>query len=132
MQLLASRIDLERFGLPQGWLAAVGDEELEATLSAASAIAAGYLATKYQLPLLSWGDDLRRAVCHIACWDLMCKQGFDPESPSDRVVQQRSDDAIRWLREIAAGRVDPPDLKDSTPDNDEGGSFVASEPPRSW
>lgn len=132
MQVFATRAHLEIYGLPEGWLATASPADVDGALAAASAIAAGYLAAQYTLPLHAWGEDLRRAVCHIACWDLMCRQGFDPEAAGDQAVRQRHDDAVRWLREVGAGRVEPPDLIDATPDVDEGGGWIASDPPRRW
>jgi phage gp36-like protein len=132
MQVFATRAHLAAFGLPTAWLGAVTDEDQDAALAATSALAAGYLATQYAPPLVAWGDDLRRAVCHLAAWDLLCRRGCNPDAPAEAAVKQRAEDALRWLREVAAGRVAPPDLIDSTPAVEEGGSYVASDLPRTW
>jgi phage gp36-like protein len=75
-------------------------------------------------------DDLRAQVCAIAAYLALSVRGFRPQS-EDENVRLRYEDAMRWLRELAAGRVDP-GLIDSTPATEDGGVVSFSAPPRGW
>jgi phage gp36-like protein len=128
----ATLAELATHGLPSGWLTGVSSGDQTAAITAASDLADGYLAQRYTLPITGWGSDLRRVVCHIASWDLMCRRGFDPESSSDVAIRKRYEDAIRWLEMVAAGKISPVGIVDSTPDVDERGPQAYSEEPRGW
>lgn len=116
MPTYGTRPDLATHGLPGDWLAGVSDSDQDAALEAASRFADGYLSLQYDLPISVWGRDLTRVVCHIASWDLMCRQGYDPDTASNKLIRQRYEDALQWLRDVAAGRLSPPEIVDSTPD----------------
>lgn len=132
MTRYAERSDLTRFGLPAAALTNVATATQDAALDAASAVADGYLRGRFELPLTAWGDDLRRAICAIASWDLMTARGFDPNAGADEVLRQRYEDAIAWLKSIALGHVIPVDVVDATPDEDDGGTFSVSNARRRW
>jgi phage gp36-like protein len=132
MTQYATRAELATFGLPSGWLEGVSESDQDAALLAASQLADGYLGQRYALPLSAWGSDIKRAVCHIASWDLMCRRGFDPENAADAAIRLRYTDALAWLKGIAAGTLTPTGVVDSTVDSDEGGAFMVSNPRRRW
>lgn len=75
-------------------------------------------------------DDLRRAVCCIAAYDLLSVRGYNPEG-ADENLRLRYEDAIRWLKGVASGFIDP-GLIDSTPDEEEGGVATAGCARRGW
>jgi phage gp36-like protein len=132
----ATRMELERLALPPEAVAGISDDPLEVDavvnqgLEAASATADGYLAARFDLPLTAWADDLTRVVCIIAAYDIMVVRGFNPDFV-DENLRQRYDDSLRWLRDVAGGKVHPA-VTDSTPDESEGGPIVESEPRRGW
>lgn len=128
----AETTDLVRFGLPSAALSGVSSTIQEAALAAASSVARGYLREKFALPLASWGDDLRRAVCAIAAYDLMVSRGFAPGVANDEHLRLRQEDAMRWLRDISSGSVLPEDLTDATPSTDEGLNYAVSNSRRRW
>ncbi len=130
---LAELSDLERMGLPSAWLATIQTVTQELALSAASDLALSYLARRYTLPIVSWGNDVRRAVCHIASWDLACRKGFDPESAHDVAIRLRYTDAIKWLEGVASGAVIPSPIEDSSTSTlDPSGPFLTSDCARGW
>lgn len=96
-----------------------------------SAVANGYIASAYQLPLTAWGLDLRKATAALWAASLVRARGAHFEGP-DGVVIKAEADAFAWLRNVANGRINPPDIVDSTPDEEEYGLVVASRPQRGW
>lgn len=101
----ATTTDLARFGLPSAVLAGIASGTQEAALEAASDVADSYLRSRYTLPLTGYGDDLKRAVCGIAAWDLLTTRGYDPNNGNDVAVEARHDKAVAWLKDISAGRA---------------------------
>jgi phage gp36-like protein len=126
-QPYATTADFGTYGIPS---AAQGSQlnaaNIAAAILSASTMADGYLASQYTLPLSSWGSDLRKVVCALAAWELMAGvRGFNPEG-SDSTIRQRYDDATDWLRRVASGQINPPDIIDRTPSFSEGMPLVAS------
>lgn len=97
--------DRALFGVNATAFSALSSEVIQAALDGGSDTADMYLRSAYVLPLIEWGNDLRRLVVHIADWDLMCTRGFNPEAPGDIAVRERRDMAIAQLKEVAAGRA---------------------------
>ena len=69
-----------------------------AAIDQAGAEADGYLATRYAVPVTSVGANLTRVTLDIARFRL-----WDNRSPEE--VRTRYDDAVKWLRDVSAGRV---------------------------
>ena len=133
MTAYATSTDLARFGVGALATAGMASGDLDAAMLAAAAVAESYLAVAYTLPLTSWGDDLRRAVCMIAAWDILGgNRGFNPEQGSDTAVRLRYEDAIRWLERVASGAVVPVGIVDSTPTENEGAGYFHSDAKRGW
>lgn len=100
----ATRADLTRLGIRAGALSGVSSDDQDAALEAASDLADSYLRSRYVLPLTGYGDDLKRAVCAIAAWDLLSTRGYNPQG-SDEAIQTRQEQAIAWLKDVSAGRA---------------------------
>ncbi len=129
----ATRTDLDAMGYPSATLAGVSTTIQDAALDAASSLVDGYLVRRFTLPLSAWGDDLRRAVVHIAAWDLLCRRGFRPGDGADEAVRMRYEDAMSWLKDVSAGRVEPQGVTDASPAVAESfGVVVVSHPRRGW
>lgn len=105
MSAYADRTDLTRFGISAAALSSVSTATQDAALEAASRVADSYLRSRYTLPLTGYGDDLKRAVCAIAAWDLLSTRGYDPQRGGDEAVRMRSDAAVSWLKDVSAGRA---------------------------
>lgn len=110
----ATRADLTTFSLPAGALGGVSADKQDAALEAASRFADGFLNVVYTLPLTEYGSDLRRAVCDIAAFILMKGRGFSPETADADMLQSAERAATQWLQSIAAGKVKPYGLMDSS------------------
>ncbi len=135
MSRYATTTDLTRLGLPSTALTNVSTTTQEESLDAMSAIADGYLSSRYELPLSAWGDDLRACVCRLAAYDLMVTRGFAPQSGnSDENLLLRHDHAMRWLRDVASGAVSPAGIVDATPDDttDNETTFAVTDVSRGW
>lgn len=105
MTAYATRTDLARMGIAAAALSSVATETQDAALEAASRVADSYLRSRYELPLTGYGDDLKRAVCSVAAWDLLSTRGYDPGRGGDEAVRMRADAAISWLKDVSAGRA---------------------------
>jgi phage gp36-like protein len=99
--------DLVRFGVNASALASVSSSDQQAALDNASALADSYLGARYSLPLTTYGDDIKRAVCNIAAYDLLCVRGFNPAVGADVNYRMRREDAVRWLELVARQQVTP-------------------------
>ena len=128
----ATSTDLAQVGLSATLTASVPGGDITAALDRASSWCDGYLRKAYTLPIVGTTGDLTRAVCMIAAWDILSAQvGFDPESAQNGVWRLRYEDAIRWLTDVAAGRIDA-GLTDSTASTDENAPGVYTTEARGW
>ncbi len=118
MAAYATPTDLERLGLNATALASLGAPVVAAQLEATSRMADGYLGNAFPLPLTAWSDELRAAVCKIAVFELLSTRGYDPARGADEIVRLRHDDAMRWLREVHAGKVRPVGMVGTATDTD--------------
>lgn len=91
----------------------------------------GYVGGAYELPLVAWPQDLRLHTARLGAAALFSARGVDPQGPDANVLLER-DRAIKWFDRLANGRLSPPGLIDSTPEENEGGSVVVSNPSRRW
>lgn len=131
-QLYCEPADITRHGIPKAAVESVPFEVLADKCLTASEEAAGYLASAYKLPIVSWGTDLRKHVAIMATYDLMRFSGYDPDSGKDSLIRIGRDDAIAWLNRIAAGKLRPVTIIDSEPEVMEPEVWVASGTSRGW
>ena len=128
----ATATDLAQVGLSATLTAPVPSGDITAALDRASSWCDGYLRKAYTLPIIGTTGDLTRAVCMIAAWDIMSAQiGFDPEAAANAIWRLRYEDALRWLTDVAAGRIDA-GLTDSTATADENAPAAYTSEPRGW
>lgn len=87
-----------------------------AHLIRASGVIDSYLASRYTLPLSSWGSELTDHCCAIAAYKLMCYRGFSPNvaSGEDNLFRQNYQDAIKWLEQVSKGWVTPSNMVDTS------------------
>lgn len=101
----ATRTDLTTHGISSTALGSISTGDRDAALDAASATADSYLRARYTTPVTGYGVDLTRAVCQLAAWDLLSVRGYDPQRGGDEAVRLRAEDAMRWLRDVSAGKA---------------------------
>ncbi len=126
----AQQADLANLGLIGGALATIPGATQNAALDAASAVVDSYLQSRYHLPLTQWGQDLVRATCCIAAYDLMSSRGYSPVGASDVNIRQRYLDVLEWLQEVSKGLQTPLSIIDSstTPGAGSDGSISSESP----
>lgn len=76
----------------------IDDTVVSRALEDADAMINGYLQGRYTLPLASVPAMLVTVACNIARYQLF-------EDRVTEIVRQRYEDAIAWLKDVAAGRV---------------------------
>jgi phage gp36-like protein len=89
----------------------------------ASALAYSHIRKRHTLPLQSWGDDVKRAVAHVAAYDLLVFRGFSPNAGGDANLRDRYLESLQWLRDLAKGLIEA-DIVDSTATDYEGEPLV--------
>lgn len=132
MPAYATPAELDALALPPDVASAATDAEKEAALEAASRLTDSYLAAAgYAVPLTTWGDDLKNAVCAIAAYDLAVSKGLAPEDGEGSNLYLRKRDAVRWLERVAAGTAKPSGVGQET-----GGSaavvYAITDEKRGW
>lgn len=78
------------------------DQKDQACLDATQE-ADSYLRGRYQLPLLDWGDDVRRYTAAIALYLLSQQLGFAPQGGSDKLIVERYYAAVGWPDRVGTG-----------------------------
>lgn len=133
MSAYATAADFDVHGIrPEARPAAITAEQISAAIVAASGKADSYLSARFRLPLSSWGVDLTQAVCAIAAFEMVSTLLlFQPDPATNVVLVGRKDDAIDWLKQVAAGKANPADLTDSDPPASSV-ARVHSKTPRGW
>ena len=87
--------------------------EIRAQLEAASGFVASYLKAQFEMPLVRWGMEIRKATCSVAAWWIAVKRGYNPEAGADANIKAMYDEWKAWLEGVAAGDITPV-LVDST------------------
>lgn len=114
----AQPTDLANLGLIGGVLSSISTNVQNAALLAASGLADAKLQSRYILPLAQWGQDLVRAVCIIAAYDLLTSKGYNPATGADPNIRERYLDQLKWLDSVSRGEDTPSYVVDSS----QGGS----------
>lgn len=121
---------VRKFGIKGPALDKVSDAELVEYCIVASTEADGYMAGGMTLPLTAWDDDLRLHVSKITAFHYLNGKGRIPTGPDD-LIDMGNAAAVKWLRGVGAGTINPPGLVDSTPEVNES-SFAVVSAPRRW
>jgi phage gp36-like protein len=109
----------------------VADADLVEYCVVSSTEADGYLGKGHTLPLAAWGFDLRLHCAKLAVYHYLNAKGRVPTGPDD-IIDLGYAQAIRWLGGVGGGKIVPPELVDSTPEEHEFAYAVESEPSRDW
>ena len=133
-QVYAVPSDFGALGVgPDQWAGREGEVVL--ALIAETATAEGYFSgsSRFVPPLVSWGQDLRLAVCKLAAYDVLSAAvGFDAEQANNQNWILRYEQALAWLKDVQAGRATPANIVDSTPTETEVSLIVDSDTARGW
>ncbi len=118
--------------IPAAAVSSIPPADQDQALAAASDEADSYMRNKYTLPLVSWTQDLRRAVCRIAAYTLLSSRGFNPqENSGDQNIADNNSKAVAWLRDVGKGLASP-GLVDSSPSQLPAVPSVSSNRRRRW
>ena len=113
--------DLQNYGLVGTVTSTITLPTKQAALSACSAVIDSYLASRYQLPLVQWDQDLVRACCVLASYDLLVTRGFGQQPGVDQNIRARAQDTLLWLEQVSKGTQEPASLIDSSTPSADGG-----------
>src|SRR5687768_909498 len=100
--------------VPAAALSSISTPDQNDFLLKASVFADSYLASRFELPLVTWGSDLKDAVAAIATFRLLMKRGFSPEAGDNKTYQDQYKDAVSWLKDVGSGKATPVDVVDSS------------------
>lgn len=129
----ATPADLAVYGAPAQVLSQVSATDMDRYLTASSDYASSLISNHQELPLLTWGEDLREAVSSLTIWSIMSRRlGFNPEGAADSAFKINRDAARQWLQGVGDGDYQLADCIDSASPVDEGGAQIFSDSPRGW
>lgn len=81
-------------------------------IAARSTYIDGFLRSRYTLPLLSWGDDIKRCCAILTSIDLIRNLGVGPDDATD--LKDEEDRQDKWLAMVRDGK-NTPSVEDSSP-----------------
>lgn len=131
----ATTTELQQLAITPAAGVRFGSTAMDAHLQAASSIADSYIASQFELPLVTdpqgWDMSLTVAVCNIAAYRLYSQFGFNPNGQNaDEWIVQRYRDAILWLEQIRDKKIFPQwSDSGSGPTEQEAGPYVDSDIP---
>jgi len=131
-QLYCEPSDIWTHGIPKVAVQQMPLELLAEKCLSASDEAAGYLASAYELPMVSLDKACVKHVACIATYELMRPRGYKADSGKDDQIRQGYDDALKWFNRIASGGLRPPGMVDSSADVTESEVYVESGASRGW
>lgn len=132
-QLITAEEFLDQLGT-NGAFDGLDTPTLDRAAQWASRKALSYVSKRKVLPLVAFGDDLRSCVGRLMGYDLMCNQGYAPQSGSEQIWRDRYLDEIQWLTQVSQGIVELLDCVDSstTPTVDVASPLTVSDTRVNW
>lgn len=106
--------DVSTYGVNGAALTGIPFAEQVAACVAVSAEADASFRARYNLPLVSWGQDVRAMLARICAYELLVVRGFNPELGADSNISVRAEGARAWLRAVAR-QEQHPDVVASVP-----------------
>lgn len=104
---LDTLVDMDQRGISSLTKKFSGDEKAY-QLAVASAMADSYLRRRYITPITGWDLDLVEAICDIAAFKLLFREGFSPDEKNyDQNFKNRHDKAIKWLSDVGNRMIHP-------------------------
>jgi len=131
-QQFATEADFDDLGLPPEATVGLTSPRKVKFLKRASAMLAGRMAPKKVAPFTSWGDDLNGYTCDVAAWLVLMRDGTNPKNETEAARYNAYVAALAWAESVGKGEIEPIDLVDATPNDDEGAPMVSSCTPDGW
>lgn len=97
-KVLASLLDLNRDGTED-------PNALDKAIERASAVVDSYTADRYETPFSPVPSEVTTCTVTLVRYALFSARGLDPAKGSDQVIKADYDHAMRWLRDVSAGRA---------------------------
>jgi phage gp36-like protein len=116
--------ELTQYGIRAEALRTIDPSDLQAAIRAASKTIDGYLRSRYKLPLVAWGEDIRLICARLAVYQLVVVRGFNSARAGDDQIEKQQDLSMLTLRDIPPGKYTP-DVTDSSPSAGPGVSAPA-------
>lgn len=105
--------ELTRFGIRAEALRSIDSSDLQAAILAASRTIDGYLRSRYKLPLVAWGEDIRLICARLAVYQLVVVRGFNAARAGDDQIEKQYDVSLATLRDIPPAKYSP-DVTDAS------------------
>lgn len=115
---------LPQYGIRAEALRTIDSSDLQAAIVAASKTIDGYLRSRYKLPLVAWGEDIRLICARLAVYQLVVVRGFNAARAGDEQIEKQFDVSMATLKDIPPGRYSP-DVTDASIDAVPGASAPA-------
>lgn len=106
-QAYITAADISRYGVNGAALDMIPSQDIDDVCLAVSEEADAAFRSRYNLPLVSWGTDVRSNLSRIAAYELLVVRGFNPELGADQNLQMRADQARAWLKSVARQEYQP-------------------------
>lgn len=121
---LISDAELLNLGVATDALNGIAVSVRDDARGAATDVAMSYIRKQYTPPITTTDMSVKRAVAHIAAYDLLCTRGFSPLAGSDDAIEKRHDKALGWLLKLSKGHVEA-NITDSTGATHENAPLVS-------
>lgn len=134
MSQYATTAELYLYGAPSTAFGGLGADVLTDALQAASGRVDSALRARRantQLPLTTYGADVKMAVCKIAAYEAISVRGYNPAIGADVALRMRYDDAMRWIQGVARGEIHL-DAEPALTGPTQGSASVTSNTARGW
>jgi phage gp36-like protein len=114
-------------GIATNALAAVPSGDRDQARAASTSLFISYASKRHKPPFSSVGDAEKRAMAHVAAYDLLSRRGYKPNAEGDDPIKGRYESALAWLKMGAQGLIEF-EIVDSTPGTVEASPLVSSDP----
>jgi len=104
--------EVGEIGIKADALADIDPDKISQEVRAASDFIDGYLRSRFELPLIAWGDDIRKCCAVVSGWNALTVEGVSPDG--DSAAAKMYDFWIAWLKDVSKGATTP-SVTDSTP-----------------
>lgn len=103
----ATADEFKESGLPPVALLGLDDATIDKCIERASGLVDSYIGQRFKLPLVSYGNDIKQCAIDLAAFYTMKHRGFQPGAADADTVRMAFEDALRWLKDVQAGRATP-------------------------
>jgi phage gp36-like protein len=108
MSSYATVTDLTNFGINPVAVANIAPATLQLQCDTASGVADGYLAGRYNMPILTpYPQDLVMYVTWIAAFLTMSVRGYNPDAGADQTIKDKYILAVEWFMGVQRQRIHP-------------------------